>query len=132
MVPLPATTEVTAPQPDVATTNNVSEENAFGPAAFVLPCGVLAIGLLSGALQRSKRRLVWEAERANALFLQQHGIVEHEDATLEDTSTGQNYRIEHMGKRRITLFPIGRRGKRAYINIAPDGKYAEFTGMIHV
>ena len=120
------------PPSDSTVDDNESADNAFNYAALILPCSVLAIGFLVGFFQRSKRRLVWEAEAANALFMQQHGIVEHEDSTLEDTSTGQNYRIEHMGKQRITLFPIGRRGKRAYINITPDGKYAEFTGMIKV
>ena len=76
--------------------------------------------------------MVWDAERANAQFMQQQGLIEHEDSTLEDTSAGQNYRIEHLGKQRITLFPIGRRGKRAYINIAPDGKYIDFTGMVKI
>lgn len=107
-------------------------EQYFHYGALILPCGVLGIGMLAGSLQRKKRRKVWEAERANANFMQQHGLVEHEDSTLEDTSTGQNYRIEHLGKRRITLFPIGRRGKRAFINIAPNGKYSDFTGMVKV
>lgn len=123
---------VTATQSQETATDQAFHQNFSVALALVLPCSALAIGLISGAFQRGKRKLVWEAERANSLFMQQNGLIEHEDSTLEDSTTGQNYRIEHIGMRRITLFPIGRRGKRAYINIAPDGKYFEFTGMIAV
>jgi hypothetical protein len=98
--------------------------------AFYLPGGILLIGLIAGSIQRKKRRDVWEAEHANEQFMTAQGLVEHEDGTIEEESTGQHYRIDHVGSRRITLFPIGRRGRRAYINIDTDGKYSEFTGLM--
>ena len=100
--------------------------------AFYLPGGILLIGLIAGSIQRKKRRDVWEAEHANEQFMTAQGLVEHEDGTIEEESTGQHYRIDHVGSRRITLFPIGRRGRRAYINIDTDGKYSEFTGLMNL
>lgn len=98
--------------------------------AFYLPGGIMLIGMIAGSFQRNKRRVVWEAEHANEQFMTVQGLTEHEDGTIEEESTGQHYRIDYVGDRRITLFPIGRRGKRAYINIDPDGKYSEFTGLM--
>lgn len=98
--------------------------------AFYLPGGILLIGLIAGSIQRKKRRDVWDAEHANEQFMIAQGLIEQEDGTIEEESTGQHYRIDHVGSRRITLFPIGRRGRRAYINIDTDGKYSEFTGLM--
>ena len=90
----------------------------------------MLIGMIAGSFQRNKRRDVWEAEHANEDFMATQGLIEHEDGTIEEQTTGQHYRIDHVGSRRITLFPIGRRGKRAYINIDTDGKYSDFTGLM--
>ena len=116
---------------DQAATEDLDLSGFYPPAleAYYLPSGILLIGLVAGAFQRKKRQVVWEAEHANEQFMKDHGLIEHEDETIEEESTGQHYRIEHLGTKRITLFPIGKRGKRAYININPDGKYSEFTGI---
>ena len=108
---------------------DLSDIKLLAPA-FYLPGGIMLIGMIAGSFQRNKRRLVWEAEHANEDFMATQGLIEHEDGTIEEQTTGQHYRIDYVGDRRITLFPIGRRGKRAYINIDTDGKYSEFTGLI--
>ena len=97
---------------------------------FFLPLFILFVGLLVGFLQRRKRSRVWRAEKANQLFMQEHSLKEHEDGTIEDSSQGQNYKVDHLGKERITLMPIGKRGKRAYIEIGDDGIYKRFTGLV--
>jgi hypothetical protein len=102
--------------------------SSIGP--YYLPCGVLLVGLVVGGFQRTKRTIVWDAEQANKRFMEDNGLIEHEDETIEDASTGEHYRIDHIGIRRITLFPIGSRGKRAYINIESNGKYSDFTGIV--
>lgn len=96
---------------------------------FSMPLLILIIGLSVGFSQRKRRTRVWEAEEANAEFMEKHGLISHEDGTVEDTNAGQNFRIDYMGEKRITLFPLGRRGKRAYITINQNGKYHEYTGM---
>ena len=93
-------------------------------------CFLLGLGVLVGFVQRLQRGKVWRAEDYNEQFLVDQQLVEHEDGTLEHEPTGQTYRIDHVGKKRITLFPIGRRGKRAYLNIDENGKYEEFIGMV--
>ena len=48
---------------------------------------------------------------------------------LHELQTGQIYRIEDANSKRITLFPKGTRGKRAYILIDAEGKFSDFTGI---
>ena len=113
-----------------ASTDEESSGVTLPIGAFYFPCGVLLIGLVAGGFQRSKRTIVWDAEQANEQFMKDKGLIEHEDGTIEDESTGQHYRVDHVGTGRITLLPIGRRGKRAYINIGSDEKYLDFTGLV--
>lgn len=116
--------------------SNVSSEDelyaliAANVVIFGLPTSILGIGLLVGFFQRGKRARVWKAEEANEIFMLEHSLKEHEDGTIEDSSEGQNYRVDHMGKERITLMPLGKRGKRAYIEIGDDGIYKRFTGLV--
>ena len=97
--------------------------------AAIVVCVIFIIGLLVGISQRIRRGLTWDAEIHNELFMKNNSLIEHEDSTLEDTSTGQNYRVESIGKNRITLFALGRRSKRGYINIT-EGKYDHFSGIV--
>jgi len=122
-------TEIETQNPP-ATGDEQSSGFSVPVGAYYLPCGSLLVGLVVGGFQRKKRKLVWDAEQANERFMVERGLIEHEDGTLEDESTGQHYRIDSLGDRRITLFPIGKRGKRAYINIESNGRYSEFTGTV--
>lgn len=108
------------------------EESFLTLIGIVVPVGIISIGYFAGNQQRRKRQQVWDAEEHNERFMETYGLIEHEDGTIEDISTGQNYRVDNVGKRRITLFPIGRRGKRAYITINETGKYDEFSGITRV
>lgn len=105
------------------------DESFMTLAGITVPLGIISVGLLAGSKQRRKRQLVWDAEEHNTLFMEENDLVEHEDQTIEDISTGQNYRVDSIGSRRVTLFPIGRRGKRAYITIDEAGKYEDFIGI---
>lgn len=99
---------------------------------LVLPALVLFAGLLVGSTQRKKRRQIWDAELFNINFMESEGLVEHEDGTIEDTENSVNYKIDFMGKERVTLMPIGKRNKRAYIYIDEVGKYTSFTGLASI
>ena len=105
---------------------NLIKCSAYG--IVLVPFG---IGFLVGLSQRKKRRKIWEAEAANIQFLKKHGLVEVGDE-IEDTNIGQRFRIENFEDDGILLFPIGRRGKRAFISIDRYGKFTEYTGMVHV
>lgn len=91
---------------------------------------IFATGMLVGFAQRSKRKKVWAAEDYNEEFMENNSLLEHEDKTIEDTANDITYRVDHIGTKRITLMPLGKRGKRAYINIQEDGLYTEFTGLV--
>lgn len=97
---------------------------------YSLPAFFISFGLLKGFFQRGRRKRVWEAESSNMDFMSKHGLKELEDGTIEDVQNAQIYRVDHCGSERITLFPLGKRGKRAYIKIQNDGKYYEFTGIV--
>ena len=96
---------------------------------MILPFVISLAGGIRGLLQRKSRSQVWEAERMNEKFMQRSKLIEHENGTLEDLNNGQVYRIEHVGMKRITLFPIGRRGVRGYIDINDTGQYYSFRGV---
>ena len=81
-------------------------------------------------INTSKRMLVWDTEEKNEKFLKELSIIERDDGCLEDIKSGQNYRIDNIGRTRITLFPLGTRGKRAYIRLDEQGYYKEFTGIV--
>lgn len=98
----------------------------------ILPALVLLVGLVVGSIQRKKRRQIWDAELFNLNFMDSEGLIEHEDGTIEDTENSVNYKIDFMGKERVTLMPIGKRNKRAYIYIDEVGKYSSFTGLASI
>ena len=110
----------------------VSEDLAANLYSLILPSLVLSAGLVVGFIQRKKRQQIWQAESFNLNFLESTGLVEHEDGTIEDIQNLVNYKIDFAGKERVTLMPLGKRNKRAYIYIDEVGKYSNFTGLISV
>lgn len=104
----------------------------FSPKVLIFPSCILGIGLISGLAQRRKRRNIWRTEELNKTFLEDHNLQETENSTIKDQSTGQVYRIQNIQRDGITLFPIGRRSKRAYILMDNAGRFQEYTGMVEV
>jgi hypothetical protein len=104
----------------------------FSPNILIFPSCILGIGLISGLAQRRKRRNIWRTEELNKTFLEDHHLQETENSNIKDQSTGQVYRIQNIQRDGITLFPIGRRSKRAYILIDNAGRFQEYTGMVEV
>ncbi len=99
---------------------------------FILPSIIFLVGYLTGSSQRGKRKAIWDAESSNIKFMRAHNLYESKDSIIENRQTGQNYRIESVSTDRITLFPLGRRGKRAFILMGANGRYSDFTGMIKI
>ncbi len=97
---------------------------------IIVPIVIFTIGLIVGYMHRLKRIKVWDAQKSNILFMENNKLVENQDMTIDDTINGETYRIEHTGTKRITLMPLGRRGKRAYITIDEAGKYSSFSGIV--
>jgi hypothetical protein len=90
------------------------------------------IGFAVGAEQRKTRKKLWKIEEENSKFLTDHNLVENESGKLFEETENLTFRVDSIDIKRITLFPEGKRGKRAYINIDEDGRYAEYTGIVKI
>ena len=97
---------------------------------FGLPTFLTFAGMIRGLLARRKRKLYWETEVYNTEFLSQHNLIEDDDHVTDNE--GQKYRLENVTQDYIELFPLGRRGKRAYLTFDEVGKFQEWTGMVKV
>ena len=118
------------PKGDDVSASDITNNDLIYP--LILPAIVLLAGLVVGSIQRKKRRQIWDAELFNSNFMESEGLIEHEDGTIEDTGNSVNYKIDFIGKERVTLMPIGRRNKRAYIYIDNVGKYSSFSGLTSI
>lgn len=91
---------------------------------------IFFIGVLIGIIQRNKRAKVFAIEKKNEAFLESHDLTEISDDRLKDVNTDQVYRIESISGKLITLFPEGRRGKRAYIELSENGQFLAINGLV--
>jgi len=89
------------------------------------------IGLLWGAAQRGVRLRTFEIAKANERFLTSIGFQETggDDITHYDQD-GQALRLLESHGNRLVFMAVGRRGKRAFIDLAPDGKMLSYSGVI--
>ena len=93
--------------------------------------GLTGLGFLIGILQRPSRKRQFVIEEENKIFLVQYGIRETggKDVTHID-SNNSNLRLLEENNDMLVFMAVGRRGKRAYINLDQDGKMIEYTGVV--
>ncbi|MFL0693675.1 MAG: hypothetical protein ACJLUP_16725 [Agrobacterium tumefaciens] len=93
---------------------------------------VLALaGMMVGISQRGSRLRALEVKRSNDNFLKTNGFVETDgsDVTHYDREgIGLRFLEAHPGK--LVFMAIGRRGKRAFINLDPEGRMVDYTGIV--
>jgi len=128
------------PSPSDATVGEVfmigydDDRVVFGTASTFVgttgAVGLFGLGLLVGITDREKRKKMWRIEKENEKFLVTNKLSENDNKKLLDGNVDQIFRVEGIDSIRITLFPEGRRGKRAYIKLDEDGKYLEYTGIV--
>lgn len=89
------------------------------------------IGLLWGAIERPGRLRTIAIAKANEQFLASIGFRETggEDITHYDED-GQALRFLEGHGDRLVFMAVGRRGKRAFIDLASDGKMIAYTGVV--
>lgn len=89
-----------------------------------------AIGLIVGLCQRPKRLRAFAACRANEKFLSENGFRETggTDITHYDPS-GQALRFIEAHPERLVFMAVGRRGKRAYIELDQSGRMMRYSGI---
>lgn len=116
-------------------TNDQTSPDAGFAAAFVLGiCSTAAfalIGLVWGAIQRPARLRTIDTAKANERFLSEHGFIETggRDITHYDSS-GEPLRFREAHSDRLVFMAVGKRGKRAYIDLDASGRMTAYSGVV--
>ena len=99
----------------------------IGASATLL---MTAAGILVGLFQRPKRLKIFTVARANERFMHDQGFQETNgtDITHYDKS-GHALRFLEAHPNRIVFMAVGRRGKRAFIDLDQDGRMTGYTGV---
>ena len=121
---------------------NVAIENVLSfPLLWILIVqGVLFFaGATVGMNHRRKRRLAWEAEEHNEIFLAEHDLEvvdadEKGNLRLRDHCSNVGYRLmddlELSGE--LEFMALGKRNKRGYMQYDGAGKFTNWSGLTEV
>lgn len=92
-----------------------------------------ALGVLIGAFQRPTRRKKFAIEERNEAFLDKLGFAEtgEQEITHYD-GEGNPLRLLERAKDTVVFLAVGKRNKRAYIRLSPDGEMTGYTGVIPI
>lgn len=99
-------------------------------------CGVVTaflagIGILVGLFQRPKRLRTIRIKRHNEQFLNKNGFIETGGQDITHYAPdGQALRFMEAHPGKIVFMPVGRRGKRAFIELDEDGRMTSYTGVV--
>lgn len=112
----------------------IDPDNPFPLAllgGFVTTGIIAGIGVLVGLFQRPKRLKAIAVSKANEEFLTDNGFRETDgtDITHYDPS-GQALRFLEAHPDRLVFMTIGRRGKRAFINLDQNGRMVSYSCVI--
>lgn len=116
-------------------TQDKNDSDASMAAAIILGICSTAIfgfiGIFWGFVQRPGRLRTVATARANERFLAETGFRETggDDITHYDPS-GQALRFLEAHSDRLVFMAVGRRGKRAYIDLAADGRMVAYSGVV--
>lgn len=91
----------------------------------------VVLGMLYGASQSGSRVRRFEIEEHNQQFLEQFGFQEFDETEITHMdSDGNPLRLtEHTGDS-LVFQAVGRRNRRAYILLSPEGRMLGYTGVI--
>lgn len=108
-------------------------ENAFPRAlrgGLVTTAALTSIGVLFGLIQRPKRLNAIAISKANDQFLSDNGFRETNGADITHYDPdGQALRFLEAHPDRLVFMVVGRRGKRAYIDLDKNGRMAGYSGI---
>lgn len=95
--------------------------------------GITFLGLLVGLWERPKRKRAFKIELENDRFLASNGIQETggHDITHVDGEDNK-LRLMEINEKHIVFMAVGRRNRRAYINLGRDGRMVEYTGIVAI
>jgi hypothetical protein len=91
------------------------------------------VGLLFGIAQRPARKRVFAIAEANERFLEEFGFEEvaESEVTYFD-GEGNPLRLMERTDDNIVFMAVGRRNRRAFIRLSPQGEMLGYTGVIGV
>lgn len=95
----------------------------------VIAWGITAIvGLLIGLFQRGKRRRMFELEKENATFLDEHNFKEVKQEGVYHVN-GETVRLmqNESSQELLSFIVVGRRNKRFFIKLDEKGRMQELT-----
>lgn len=109
-------------------------QDALVGALLVAFCSTILfslIGFIWGATQRPRRMRTFATAKMNERFLESIGFRETGgDKITHYDANGQALRFLESHGNQLVFMAVGRRGKRAFIDIAPDGKMLAYSGVV--
>lgn len=97
----------------------------------VVTAFLAGIGLLVGLFQRPKRLQTIKIKRYNEQFLNENGFTETGGKDITHYAPdGQALRFIEAHPGKIVFMPVGRRGKRAFIDLDESGRMIAYTGVV--
>ena len=100
---------------------------------FSVQNAVAVVGFILGVIQRRRRRLLWQAEEANATFLADHGLQQLDEKNMRD-SEGNRFELANQFSRinEIEFIAVGQAGKSGYLCYDETGKYTAWSGLVPI
>lgn len=93
--------------------------------------GAALVGYLVGLSQRGDRLHTFAVADLNEVFLRQRGIREVSEPNASHIDRwGDLLRLVDQSDFQITFLAVGRRSKRAYIRLNPDGRMLAYSGVM--
>lgn len=91
------------------------------------------VGLLYGASQKPRRLHTFEIADRNEHFLEQFGFEELDGTEVTHMDgEGNPLRLTERNDESIVFLAVGRRNRRAYIRLSPEGRMLGYTGVIAI
>ncbi len=94
---------------------------------------LFGLGILYGLWLRKKRKTVLEIESENENFLKKHGFRETNSETYPYVDGYNNkLRLLESTKRQLVFMVVGKKGKRAFIDLDNTGRMVKYSGPVKV
>lgn len=119
----------------IAATSKETEAGGVIVLAVVTGASVTAflagIGMLTGLYQRPKRLRAFAVKRYNERFLADNGFKETDGKDITHYAPdGQALRFLEAHPGKLVFMAIGKRGKRAFIDLDENGRMLSYTGVV--
>ncbi len=109
------------------------EITGTGSAMGAIVIAAAGAGLLYGSGQKPRRMRTFEIADRNEYFLEQLGFEELDGTEVTHMDgEGNPLRLTERNDESIVFLAVGRRNRRAYIRLSPEGQMLGYTGVIAI